>query len=260
VGALTAVRAGAGLYSQDPQPPDYDAHFGNPNLRPETALHLSLSVEQAIYRGLTIEVTGFYKQLWDLVVTSDARVIAGDGTIAFERKSNDGDGRIYGGELLVRQALSKWFFGWVSYTLMRSERRDCGACAWRLFDYDQTHVLVVAFSANLPRGFGAGLRFRYVSGFPYTLARGGELDSDGSVYIPGQAPVNNARLDAFHQLDLRVDKTFVFERWQLKVYLDVTNVYNRANPEQVQYSFDYTRQVAVTGLPIIPSFGARGEF
>jgi TonB family protein len=260
VGPLTTIRAGAGLYSQDPQPQDYDPIFGNPRLRPETALHVSLSVEQAIYRGLMLELTGFYKQLWDLVVTSTANVLGADGMVTQEKKSNDGDGRIYGGELLLRQALNKFMFGWLSYTLMKSERRDCGTCAWRLFDYDQTHVLTLALSFRLPRGFGAGLRFRYVSGFPYTLARGGEFDSDAGVYIPGQVPTNNARLDAFQELDLRIDKTFVFERWQLKAYLDVTNVYNHANAEIAQYSFDYTRQVAVTGLPIIPSFGIRGEF
>ena len=71
---------------------------------------------------------------------------------------------------------------------------------------------------------------------------------------------NGARLAAFHQLDLRVDKTFVFQRWQFKIYLDVSNVYNHLSEEQVQYSYDYTRRTPVTGLPIIPSFGLRAEF
>ncbi len=257
---LTALRAGIGLYSQDPQPPDYDPVFGNPKLRPESAIHCSLSVEQAILPGLTLEVTGFYKQLYDLVVSSNRPIYTPEGRINLERKSNEGEGRIYGGELLLRQALSKWMFGWLSYTLMRSERRADANSPWRLYDFDQTHVLVLALSFNLPRGFGAGVRFRYVTGFPYTQPRGGEFDSDGGVYIPGVVTPNTARLDAYHALDVRLDKTFVFERWLLKVYLDVTNVYNHANPEQAQSSFDYTRQVAVTGLPIIPSFGVRGEF
>jgi hypothetical protein len=129
-----------------------------------------------------------------------------------------------------------------------------------LFDYDQTHVLVIALHANLPRGFEAGIRFRYISGFPYTLVQGGSYDADADVYSPGRFPVNQSRMDAFHQLDVRVDKTFVFERWLLKVYLDVTNVYNHYSQEQVQYSFDYRQSAPITGLPIIPSFGVRGEF
>ena len=43
--------------------------------------------------------------------------------------------------------------------------------------------------------------------------------------------MNTGRLPAFNQLDLRVDKTFLFKRWVLKVYLDITNVYNHANVE-----------------------------
>ena len=34
-------------------------------------------------------------------------------------------------------------------------------------------MLVVALHAYLPRGFEVGARFRYISGLPYTLAKGG---------------------------------------------------------------------------------------
>ena len=40
-------------------------------------------------------------------------------------------------------------FGWVAYTIMRSERRNDDASDWRLFDYDQTHILTVASSVKL---------------------------------------------------------------------------------------------------------------
>ena len=33
------------------------------------------------------------------------------------------------------------FFGWISYTLSRSERKDASATDYRLFDGDQTHIL-----------------------------------------------------------------------------------------------------------------------
>src|SRR5205814_2537681 len=110
-------------------------------------------------------------QLFDLVAPSDKYVVR-DGETVAERKASIGTGRIYGGELLLRQSVSKWFFGWISYTIMRSERKDCASCAWRLFDFDQTHVLVLAVHAYLPRGFEVGLRFRYITGNPYTPAYG----------------------------------------------------------------------------------------
>jgi hypothetical protein len=156
--------------------------------------------------------------------------------------------------------MSKHFFGWISYTLMRSERKDCAACDWRLFDFDQTHILIIAFSVYLPKGFEVGLRFRYISGNPYTPNYGGFYDADTDVYSPARGAVNTARLDAFHQLDLRVDKTFLFKTWLLKIYLDIQNVYSHQNAELNSYNYDYTRNQPITGLPIIPAFGLRSEF
>jgi hypothetical protein len=80
------------------------------------------------------------------------------------------------------------------------------------------------------------------------------------VYSPAQGPVNTGRLAAFNQLDVRFDKTFLFQRWILKAYLDITNIYNNPNVELNQPSYDFTRRAALTGLPIIPSFGIRAEF
>ena len=259
VAPFTWLKAGAGVISQDPQAPDYDPNFGNPRLRPESALHYAFTVEQGIWPGLMAEVTGFYKDLYDLVVETP-NFVQRDGAAVPERKSNDGRGRIYGGELMLRQSVSKWFFGWISYTLMRSERKDCATCEWRLFDFDQTHILIIAAHAYLPRGFEVGARFRYITGYPYTVAYGGWYDADVDVYSPAQGPVNTGRLAAFNQLDVRFDKTFLFQRWLLKVYLDITNIYNNPNVEVNQPSYDFTRRTALTGLPIIPSFGIRAEF
>ena len=46
----------------------------------------------------------------------------------------------------------------------------------------------------------------------------------------------------------------------LGVYLDVQNVYNRQNPEGINYNFDAQRSAYQSLLPIIPSLGLRGEF
>ncbi len=171
-------------------------------------------------------------------------------------------GRIYGGTLLIRQKLSRYLFGWLSYSLLRSERRNCDQCDWRLFDFDQTHILIVAIHVYLPYKFELGVRFRYISGLPYTPVSSAYYDSDADLYqpqVPGGAQTNSARLDAFHQLDLRIDRTFQWKSWRIKAYLDVSNIYNHPSAEQVVYSYDYTQHGALTGLPIIPSLGVRAE-
>lgn len=261
---LTTLKIGIGRYSQDPAVQDYFSSFGNPELRLEQALHLSMAIEQAIWKGLTLELTGLYKQLWDFAGSSTFFRRVGSGLfpseIRPERTASQVRGRVYGGTLLLRQSLSKYFFGWLSYSLLRSERADCERCDFRLFDFDQTHVLIVAAHANLPYRFEIGLRFRYISGIPQTPVRGGFYDSDTDLYQPIPSSLRNSeRLESFHQLDLRIDRTFVTKRLRLQIYLDVSNIYNHPAQEQLIYSYDYTQRAAITGLPILPSLGIRGE-
>jgi hypothetical protein len=143
---------------------------------------------------------------------------------------------------------------------MRSERRDTPTSPERLFDFDQTHILTLAVHVNLPRGWEAGARFRYVSGNPYTPRIGGLYNADADTYTPIPGAINSIRLPAFQQLDVRVDKTWTFERWLLDAYLDVQNVYNYDNVEGIRYSYDFLRQVPLTGLPILPALGVRAKF
>jgi hypothetical protein len=78
--------------------------------------------------------------------------------------------------------------------------------------------------------------------------------------VPVTGPTFGARLPSFNQLDLRVDKTFTFNRWRLSAYLDVQNVTRAENPEAVRYNFDYRRVHPISGLPLLPVLGIRGDF
>ena len=79
------------------------------------------------------------------------------------------------------------------------------------------------------------------------------------VAIPFGGP-SSERLPMFHQLDLRLDKRWRFKTWQFSMYLDVQNVYNSQNVEGIDYNFNYTARQYVTGIPILPSVGFRGDF
>ena len=67
-------------------------------------------------------------------------------------------------------------------------------------------------------------------------------------------------MSPFHQLDLRVDKTFTFETWKLTAYVEVQNAYYHANQEGVDWSYDFSTSSASTGLPILPILGVKGEW
>ena len=252
VSSRVTLQGSVGVYHQAPGGADFSRVFGNPNLVPEMAIHYVAGVEVKVTPTLHVEVQGFYKDLRNLIVRG-----AGDFDPLLE---NGGVGRVYGGELLARQELWKNFFGWVSYTLMRSERQDHPGDPWRPFQYDQTHILTLLGSYKLPLGFQVGLRFRYVTGNPYTPVTRAYYDVNSYAYVPIYGAPYSGRLPAFNQLDLRVDKTFAFNAWKLTLYLDIQNVYNSTSAEGVIYSFDYKRPEYLNGLPFLPIVGARGDF
>jgi len=172
-------------------------------------------------------------------------------------KENLGSGRIYGAELAGRWQPGGRISGFLSYTLSRSERNDTGM--WRLFDYDQTHILTVSSSLKLGNGWEVGGTFRLVSGNPETPVKGSVYDADIDAYRPLFGATNSARSSTFHRLDVRVEKQFQLAGHPCAAYLDLQNAYNHANREGTDYSFDFTKQSDIPGLPLIPSLGIKGQ-
>ncbi|MGC6419041.1 MAG: TonB family protein [Bradymonadia bacterium] len=257
----TAIKAGVGLFSQRPSPDESDKDFGDPDIEFERAVHVSVGVEQKLTELLEIDVVGFYKHLYNLIRPVTQSGIEDVFAAEPERRlENNGMGRSYGLELLFRHAPSERFFGWLSYTLMRSERRQDDGSGYRPFDFDQTHVLTVLGQYKLTNTWEVGARFQYSTGRPQTPFTGSVYNSDTDSYegIPGEP--NSARVPPYHRLDLRVDRNWIFDTWILSAYFEIQNVYNRANPERLNPNYDFTNATYSSGLPIIPSLGVRGQF
>ncbi|MEO1273256.1 MAG: TonB-dependent receptor, partial [Myxococcota bacterium] len=161
-----AIKGGVGVFHQPPTPDELVEGFGNPELTAEWAVHYSLGAEYrpAGYQALLVDATFFFKDMTNLVsLTSETA----DSDEVSENYNNEGEGRVYGMELLVRHELANNFFGWISYTLSRSERLDPGETEYRLFDTDQTHIFTILGTYQLPRNWELGARWRFVSGNPF---------------------------------------------------------------------------------------------
>ncbi|HVH47875.1 MAG TPA: TonB-dependent receptor [Labilithrix sp.] len=246
----TTLKAGVGRFSQSPDERHVVAPIGNPGLKMTHALHASAGVEQKVTEALSASVEGFGKWI-DGAVTGTP----GGRPPFFD---NAQEGRIFGGELMLRMRPRGRFFGFVSYTLMRSERRDEGQ-SWRLFDRDQTHILGATGVYRLGRGWEIGATVRYTSGTPYTPVTSSTYDATSDVYSPRLGRPMSARNPAFSRVDLRVQKTWTFAKWSLAAYLDVQNALNAPNREGFAYSYDYRERQGARGLPILPILGLRGE-
>jgi TonB family protein len=254
-----ALKGGVGRFVQEPNFVETDTVFGNPEVDAEIAMHYSAGVEWKPRAHLSFDVTGFYKDLDEQVSRSEELIMGDDGMTRPLRYDNTGIGRVYGLELMARHEMTRNFSGWIAYTLSKAERRDGGEDQWRLFDYDQPHILTVVGTYRLPWNMQLGARFRLVSGNPDTPVVGAVYDASDDEYEPVYGETNSDRIAAFHQLDIRLDKKWVFNDWMFNLYLDVQNVYNRANPEGTSYNFDYTETEPVRGLPILPILGLRAE-
>jgi hypothetical protein len=224
--------------------------IGNPNLQMTHAVHTSAGVEQKITETVDASVEGFAKWI-------DGAVTSTPGGVP-PYFVNSQEERVFGGELMLRVRPQGRFFGFLSYTLMRSERRDEGA-AWRLYDRDQTHILGATGVLRLGRGWEVGATVRYTSGVPYTPVVSATYDATADVYSPRMGRPMSARNPPFSRVDLRVQKTWAFSKWSLAAYLDVQNALNSPNREGFAYRYDYTARDGVRGLPILPILGLRGE-
>ncbi|MBM4363014.1 MAG: TonB-dependent receptor, partial [Deltaproteobacteria bacterium] len=249
VGSSTTLKGGVGRYSQAPEWWQALPAIGSDALRVPYAIHASLGAEQRVTEGVQLAVEGFAKRLDDLVAAR-----AGGPP----HLDNAGEGRVVGAELLAQAAWAPGGRGQLAYTLSRSERRDASG-GYRPFDRDQPHVLSAVGSQELGRGFSVSARLRLVSGNPTTPVVGGVFDARTGAYLPRFGPTGSSRDPLFHQLDLRAEKAFRWGPVSMVAYLELLNSTAAENPEGRAYSFDYRRSAPVSGLPILPNLGLRGE-
>jgi TonB family protein len=254
------LKGGVGLFTQPPLPNESGTVFGNPAISFEKAIHYAVGGEWRILDYLELDTTAFYRDMFDLVESTSAVDIGADGNAQDVRYNNMGEGRAYGLEVMLRHFPENRFFGWVAYTLSRAERFDPLEDAYSPFRYDQTHILTMVAGYNLPYNIDVSSRFRLVTGSPYTPVAGSVWDADDDDYERVYGPRLSARSATFHQMDVRVDKKFIYDTFIIGAYIEVINAYNAVNEEGRDYNYDHSKSAPVPGLPIIPTLGVNGRF
>ncbi len=242
---LTKLRLSAGRYTRAPTNGD---ELLDRDLKAESATQIALGGEHKLGRNGSVQLTVYNTDRTDLITRDEMQVYRNQGT-----------GRSYGLDALASYRTDRWF-GWLSYSLSRSTRRDTATGRERLFDYDQTHDLVAALTyKSRNQRWQLGGKFTYTTGQPTTPVLGSIYNSDLDEHYPVNGDTNTERLPAHHQIDLRADYFWRFRTWTMSVFLDINNTYLNAKVEQYQYNYDYTEREQIEGLPIVPSIGLRGE-
>lgn len=205
-----------------------------PNLKYISVDHYIAGVEFKPATSMQFSMEGFYKKYMNYPFSVNDQISLANkgadyGVIGDEEVTSTSKGRAYGAEFQARISSAIYNMN-LSYTLVRSEFQN-GAGSYLVSAWDSKHILTMTGTAGLKRNWQVGGRFRFVGGLPYTpwdLNRSSLVTAwnlQGGPYLDN-SKLNANRFGVFHQLDIRVDKTYYLKKLTMKFYLDIQNLYN----------------------------------
>jgi hypothetical protein len=205
------------------------------------ANHVNLGMEYRFDKPLLVSFEAFYKDYFQYpidLITGASLANQGAGySSVYGATPVDfiGTGRAFGFEVLQRTNLAN-FNLLASYTFVRSEFTDINdkliPSSW-----DSKNILTITGSKQFKNNWRAGFKWRFVGGLPYTpydLETSANIEAwnaKGQPYLD-YSELNTLRFESFHQLDIRIDKNFFFDKWSLMLYVDIQNLYNFKNQGQ----------------------------
>ncbi|MBE0646026.1 MAG: TonB-dependent receptor [Bacteroidetes bacterium] len=263
---LTTLSLSGGTYYQSPSYIWLLSNPANTRLRHVRVDQAVLGVEHLLQSDLRVRVEGYVKNYSDYPASTErpylvlANTGAGFGgaeegfsSFGFDNLISGGEGQSRGVELLVQKRLSDIpLYGIFSLSYNNTEYTALDGVS-RPGSFDQRIIMNLSGGWKIDENWEVSAKFRYGTGTPYTpyLADG---RSDFAAF-------NGERLPDFHTLDLRVDRRWNFNAWNLVTYVDVQNVYNRKNVQQYRWDPRNARvETAGGAIGILPSIGISAEF
>lgn len=235
-----SLNAAAGLYHQLPPYTALgykasDGSYANKGLRYMRVANANVGAEWNVSQTMVVSLEGFYKQYSRLPLSvADGIPLSCKGNdygiVGNELLTSTAEGRAFGLEASLRWQKPGRFVSVASVTLYRSEFRDGSkggayvASAW-----DNRFIANVSGTYELPRNWSVGAKLSAIGGGPYTpydvdkSSLVEAWDAQGRPYLD-YSRYNTGRLDAFCQLDVRVDKNYYYRSWRLGIYVDLQNV------------------------------------
>ncbi|WP_049756633.1 TonB-dependent receptor [Chloroherpeton thalassium] len=204
-------------------------------LKPIRSTHVIAGMEYLTDINSSFSVEGFYKRYSDYPFSltdgiSMANKGSGFGIFGAEEVSSASKGRSYGVEFLYQQKLYHGFYGIFSYTFVKSEF-DNGDGNYVPSAWDYGNIVNFTIGKQFGNNWEVGAKFLYNGGTPYTpydVAASSKIENwekRGSGILD-YSLLNTERSEPFYELDIRIDKKFYFEKWNLNIYLDIRNVLN----------------------------------
>ncbi|MDQ1266917.1 MAG: hypothetical protein QG635_2070, partial [Bacteroidota bacterium] len=241
----------SGLFTQFPQ--YYRIFFSEDNkfLKTEKAWHFILGFDYLLAEDMQIKAEGYIKLLSDLPVAP---------TDTSKTFLSSGSGYARGIEFTLNKKMSDNLYILLTFSFSQSRRKDYDSSAEYDFRFDRTNMASLMATYKIGDWWEFGLSISYATGFPFTPYDLSTLrQSDGSWYC-SLAQKNSDRFPDYFRIDLRADRRFVFESWNLRVFLEIWNLTNHDNIFQYNYSADFQERKSETLFPFMPMLGIAAEF
>ena len=169
-----------------------------------------------------------------------------------------------GVEVSLRRADDRPLTWWLSYTWSSTKDKFPGTEARRA--WDQSHFVAAGIGRRTDR-WELSLVGSYHTGWPTTSI---ELVETEPIPLVGTGPRNGNRLDYYASIDARLARKFEFEHaGSLTLFLEVTNVLDRANDCCVEYDVEDEEETGgelalttdtIESVPLVPSLGFVWQF
>jgi outer membrane receptor protein involved in Fe transport len=226
-------------------------HPANTRLAPSKAIHYIAGTEYLVYPDLQLKVEGFYKGMRDLTTAS---------TDTSKILVSSGSGHSYGIEFTVTQRMSNNLFILVNYTNSKSRRSDISAPSEYDFDFDSPHMFNLMANYRIGDWWEIGLIYRYATGLPYTPYELSTRRIVGGRWFCDKDAKNSARLPDYQRLDIRIDHRFIYNSWNLDLFIEVWNLTGHENVVRYDYNEDFTEEVPFVLFRLMPMIGIAVEF
>ncbi len=217
--------------------------IGNSDIDPEKIVSYEFGVKHAFTDNFAVDVTAYYKDIRDWVRLKQFSYGAAGN---YSTYVNEDYGSSRGLELQILKRTGGHYLPNIglniNYTFQVargsfSSPRNAYDWMWRGYplpthesplDWDERHhvtatIMYIVGNKGILGGrlknFGVILHYLYGSGFPYTPPIRTERDA--------VEKINAERLPSYSRTDLRIYKDFGFKLLRGKIYLDITNLFNK---------------------------------
>lgn len=234
-----SVNAGAGIYHQLPALTslgykDNSGRYVNKGLRYQQVANVSLGVSWNHDERIMATAEAFFKSYSRMPLSlTDSIPLACKGNdygvVGNEALAPDASGLAYGVEASLRWQIPDRLTLISTFTFYRSKFRNGPDEKYFSSAWDNRFIGNICGTYDFPHNWSLGARLSVIGGAPYT-----PYDVDKSSLVEAwdaqgrpcydYSRYNEGRLDAFCQLDLRVDKNYYFKGWSLGLYVDIQNV------------------------------------